>query len=61
MVINVGRSEREERRPPGAEQQLRQHEDQHRQQVTDGAVDAVVAPPVQVVVWGERWLCQVPR
>ena len=60
MVINIGSPEREERRPSRTEQQLRQHEDEHGQQVADGAVDAVVASAVQVVVRREGRLRQVP-
>lgn len=42
MVVDVGGSEREERRAARAEQQLRQHEEQNRHHVAARALDAVV-------------------
>lgn len=42
MVVDVGGSEREEGRAAGAEQQLRQHEEQHGHHVAARALDAVV-------------------
>lgn len=42
VVVDVGGSEREEGRAAGAEQQLRQHEEQHGHHVAARALDAVV-------------------